>query len=70
MFLLVDEYGLVRVCKRYTHKIFKEEKEWIKKNRKYISKILKYSQTNTREKLDTFDQQNTPTTQISKHTQA
>jgi len=34
MFPVVDEYDLVRVYKRYIHKIFEKEKEKRKKNRK------------------------------------
>jgi len=45
---LVDECGLVRACRGYTHKIFKKEK--IKRERKVenLFKFLKHAQIYTR----------------------
>jgi len=41
MFTPMDEYGLVRICRTYTHKTFKMKKNV--KNFLYFSNILKYT---------------------------
>jgi len=60
----VDEEGLVRVCRRYTHKILKKKKKKRRENRKSFWVSKQNTNIYKRESCTNFNQSNHPVTNI------